>query len=179
VAVVNARAGEPAGTGAPAIVLIDVSHFHLDVAVDEVDVALLQVDQVATLTVDALPGLVLGGKVDRIAPTANPTGGVVNYTVRIVLDPADAPLRAGMSATADIVVAEARDVVLVPNWAIRRDRQTGQAYASLKIGERLTEAHITTGLRGETHTEVSSGVNVGDLAAVSTAREQIDLFGGG
>lgn len=178
VAVVNLKAGELTGT-APAVVLIDVSQFHLDVTVDEVDVAQLAVGQGVSITVDALPGVPLSGKVDGLAPTAVGASGIVNYAVRLVLDPTEAPLRAGMSATAAITVAEAREVVLFPNWAIRRDRRTGQAYASLKVGEVLQEVEIETGLRGESYTEILSGVNVGDVAAISTEREQLDIFGGG
>ncbi|MBM2848721.1 MAG: Biotin lipoyl 2 protein, partial [Anaerolineales bacterium] len=37
---------------------------------------------------------------------------------------------------------------------------------------------IETGLRGEAYTEVTSGVKEGDIAAVSTAREQLNLLGG-
>ncbi|MGH2523609.1 MAG: hypothetical protein ACRDH2_13980, partial [Anaerolineales bacterium] len=77
------------------------------------------------------------------------------------------------------VVAEAHDVLLVPNWAIRRDRRTGQAYASLKIGEQLSEVPITTGLRGEAYTEVLDGVKEGEVAAINTEREEINLLGGG
>ena len=86
-----------------------------------------------------------------------------------------------MSATAEIVAAEAHDVLRVPNWAIRRDRRTGQAYASLKIGDQLVEVPIETNLRGENYTEVTSGVKAGDIVAISTTREQINLFqdGGG
>jgi hypothetical protein len=107
------------------------------------------------------------------------TGGIVNYAVRLVLDRSDAPLRSGMSATADIAVAEARAVLLVPNWAIRRDRRTGQAYASLKVGNQLVEVEIETGLRGENYTEARRGVNAGDIAAVTTARNQFNFFGAG
>ena len=178
IAAVNAKVGEPAGSTAPAFVLLDLSRFHLDVSVDEVDVAKLALGQAVSVTTDALPDVSLSGTVDRIAPTATVVGGVVNYAVRIVLDPSDAALRAGMSATAEIVVAEVQDVLLVPNWAIRRDRRTGQVYASLKVGEQLKEVEIKTGLRGEAYTEVISGVQAGDVAAVSTAREQINLFGG-
>jgi HlyD family secretion protein len=175
---VGAKAGEPAGAGAAAIVLLDISRFHLDVSVDEVDVAQLAVGQPVSVTVDALPGVVLGGRIERLAPSATAAGGLVNYTVRLGLDDTASALRAGMSATAQIVVAEAYDVVLVPNWAIRRDRRTGQAYASLKTGETLSEVPITTGLRGEQYTEVLAGVAPGDVAAVSTARETLDLLGG-
>jgi HlyD family secretion protein len=179
IAAVNVKAGERAGSGVAAFVIVDAAQFHLDVAVDEVDVAQLALSQPATITVDALPGIAVAGRVERLAPTALIVGGVVNYTVRILLEATAAPLRAGMSTTAQITVAEMHAVLLVPNWAIRRDRRTGQAYVSLKVGDTLTEVPIVTGLRGESYTEVTSGVSAGDLAAVSTARESINLFGGG
>lgn len=179
VATVAARAGEPAVPALAAVTLLDPSRFHLDVSVDEVDVAQLQLDQPVSVRVEALPDVVLSGRVDRVAPTAIVLEGLVNYTVRLVLDPSSAGLRAGMSATAEIVVAEANDVVIVPNWAIRRDRRTGQAYASLRQGEALVEVPIATGLRGETYTEVLTGVAAGEVVAISTEREEIlNLFGG-
>ncbi len=175
---VGVKPGEPAGAGAPAVILLDLRQYHLDVTVDEVDVSSLAAGQLVSITVDALPGLVLDGVVDRIAPTAVTVGGIANYTVRLALAGSDAPLRAGMSATAAIRVAEVTDVVLVPNWAIRRDRRTGQAYASLQQGETLVEVPITTGLRGEAYTEVLEGVAAGEVAAVSTARDDLSLLGG-
>jgi len=179
VADVNVKAGEPAGRTSPAIVLIDPGQFHLDVAVDEIDVVQLAPGQGVSVTVDALPGSVLSGKVERIAPAAVSTNTGVSYLVRVLLDATPAGLRSNMSATAEIVAAEAKDVLRVPNWAIRRDRRTGQAYASLQVGDQLVETPIETGLRGESYTEVKSGVQAGDVAAVNTAPEQINLLGGG
>ena len=176
---VGVKVGEPAGAATPAVVLLDTTQFHLDVTVDEVDVAQLAPGQLVSITLDALPGVALAGHVDRLAPTATTVGGLVSYSVRLALHETDPNLRAGMSATADIIVAEAQGVVLVPNWAIRRDRRTGQAYASVLQGGALVEVPITTGLRGDAYTEVTSGVVAGDVAAVSTARDELDLLGGG
>lgn len=178
VAGVGIKAGEPAVTGVPPIVLLDVSRFHLDVTVDEVDVAQLAVGQAVSVTVDALPNERLGGRVERIAPTADTTGGLASYAVRLSLDETTAALRAGMSATAQIVVAAAEGVVVAPNWAIRRDRRTGQAFISLQRDGRLLEVPITTGLRGEAYTEVLAGAAPGDVAAVSTARDALNLLDG-
>jgi len=148
------------------------------VNVDEVDVVLLGAGQLVSVTVDALPGVTLAGHVDRIAPTATTVGGLVNYLVRLSLDDSAEALRTGMSATASIRVAEVAEAILVPNWAIRRDRRTGQAYASLLRGDDLVEVPIVTGLRGAAYTEVLEGVAVGDVAAISTAREDLSLLGG-
>lgn len=179
VAAVNIRAGEPASSALPAIVLADISHFYLDVAVDEVDVARVTVGQLVTVTLDALPNALLSATVEKIAPTATTTQGVVSYLVRLVLAETDAPLRGGMTATGAIVVAEARAVVLVPNWAIRRDRQTGEAFVGLWRNGVIEEVSVTLGLRDETFSEIVSGVQAGDVIAVDTTREQFRLIGGG
>lgn len=176
VSVVNLKAGETTGAGTPAVVLLDLSRFRLDVTVNEVDVAQLAVGQTVAVAVDALPTAALNGQVERIAPTSVVQGGAVNYVVRVVLDPTTEAVRSGMSATVEVTVAEVTDVVLAPNWAIRRDRQTGQAFISLQQGETLAEVAIETGLRGDDYTEVKSGVAPGEVAAV--APQSATPFGG-
>jgi HlyD family secretion protein len=128
IAAVGARVGEPAVPTIPAMALLDASRFHLDVLVDEVDVAQLAAEQPVTVLLEALPDSVLSGRVDRLAPTAATANGVVNYTVRLVLEPTEAPLRAGMSATAEIVVAAVRTLWRCP---------TGPSGATGAPGRRL------------------------------------------
>lgn len=171
VSAVNIRVGEPAVAGVPAVVLLDADRFRLEVTVNEVDVARLAVGQPVKVAVEALPDTPLTGRVERIAPVSVVQSGAVNYVVRILLDETEARLRAGMSATVEVTVARVTNVVLAPNWAIRRDRQTGQAYLSVQRGDELVEVPIETGLRGETLTEVISGAQPGDIAAVSIRRE--------
>ncbi len=179
VAALNLRVGEPAASAVPALTLADVRRFHLDVAVDEVDVARVAPGQPVTVTLDALPDWLYTGAVDRIAPTASVNAGVVSYAVRVTLAAADAPVRAGMTATADIVVAEAHAVVLVPNWAILRDRDTGQTFVGILKDNEIVDIPVELGLRNDTFSEVKSGVSEGEVVAVNTAREQFRFFGGG
>jgi len=177
VAAVNIRVGEVPG-GQPAILLVDVSRYYLNVSVDEVDVARVAVGQAVTITVDALPNDVFSGVVERIAPQATVGAGVVSYPVRISVQSDDPRLRGGLTATAEIVVQELRDVVLAPNWAIRRDRTTGQAFASVLRNGQITEVEVQLGLRNENFSEVVSGLSVGETVAVRTARQPFSLFGG-
>ncbi len=179
VAAVNLHVGELAAGGLPAVVLVDVSRFYLDVAVDELDVASVAAGQAVTVTLDALPNALLTGTVQKIAPTATNNAGVVSYGVRLSLDSSNEPLRGGLTATAAIVVAEARAVPIIPNWAIRRDRTTGQAFAGLLRDGKITDVPVELGLRNETYSEVRSGLNVGEVVAVDTRREEFKLIGGG
>lgn len=178
VAAVNLREGEVPSASLPAIVLADVRQYHIDVAVDEVDIARVAAGQPVTVTVDALPNDVFSGVVESIALQSTVNAGVVSYPVRVVVHSNDARLRGGMTTTADIVVQEARAVVLIPNWAVRRDRQTGKAFASVLRNGEVQEVEVTLGLRNETVSEVISGLNVGEVVAVSTQRQTFSLFGG-
>lgn len=179
VAAVNARVGELASAALPAIRLVDASHFYLEVLVDEVDVARLAPGQLVTITLDALPNVIVAGRVEKIAPTSTLNAGVVSYGVRLKLNETDAPLRGGMTAIAEIVVANAEDVVLVPNWAIRRDRDTGEVFVSILRAGQITDVVVELGLRNDTFSEVVSGLAAGETVAVDTTREQFRLVGGG
>lgn len=164
VAEVNIRRGASVATGAlkPAIILADLSKFHITVNVDEIDVGRLKVNQPVSVTVDALPGAVIQGRVDYIAPVATIEGAVVSYKVLIALAPTDEPLRAGMSANISIVTESRPNVLLVPNWAIRIDRATGKTYVNLKQGDTIREIEIITGARNESESEVIAGLSEGD-----------------
>ncbi len=180
VSAVSLQVGEAASSALPALVLADVSRFYLEVSVDEVDVALVQAAQAVTVTLDALPNVTLSAVVDRIAPSATVNeAGVISYAVRLALNPGDALLRGGMTATAAIVVDEVYEVVVVPNWAIRRDRDTGQAFASVLSNGAVREVPVELGLRDETVSQVLSGLQAGDVVAVATSREEFSLFGAG
>ena len=89
VAAVNVKVGEATGT-APAVTLVDTSQLHIDITVDEIDIAKVQVGQPVSVTPGCASGCELTGKVDRIASTSTTVNGVVSYAVRLVIDKTDA-----------------------------------------------------------------------------------------
>jgi HlyD family secretion protein len=163
VSVVNIKAGESTGAG-PAIILVDTSLLHIDITVDEIDIAKVQVGQQVSVTLDALSGVELAGKVDRIASTSTTVNGVVSYAVRVVIDKTDVPLRSGMTANASIVLDKHQNVLLAPNWAIRRDKQSGKSYLTVQVDSKTTrEVEVKTGLRNDNFSEILSGVSEGQV----------------
>jgi HlyD family secretion protein len=103
---------------------------------------------------------------------------VVSYPVRVVLESDDRRLRVGLTATAEIIVQEVRDVVLAPNWAIRRDRASGQAFASVLRAGQVQEIPVKLGLRNDAFSEVTEGLAAGDIVAIQVERQPVSLFGG-
>jgi RND family efflux transporter MFP subunit len=174
---VNITAGETAPTGRPAIVLVDTSRFHINVSVDEIDVANLEEGLPVEITVDALSDQVFTGFVERIGPAATVDQGAVSYPVEITLDSTDAPLRAGMSATAVVMVEEITDQLLIPNWVVRIDENTGQTYVFEQTPEGPQRVDVELGIRYEGRSQVLDGLEEGQTLVL--VRNQEDGFFGG
>jgi HlyD family secretion protein len=164
VAAVNVTAGEMAPAGLPAITLLDTSEFHMTVGVDELDVGRLEVGQEVQVGLDAIPEADLAGVVERIAPAATFEGGVVTYDVVIALEKTDVPIRVDMTANATIVVEELSDVLKIPTWVVRVDKDTGQMYVNQREGEEIVRTDIELGVRYEGIAQVLGGLSEGDEA---------------
>ncbi len=162
VAEVNVEAGEVASGALPAVVLLDTSSFHITVSVDEIDVGRLMEGQIAEVSLDALPDAVITGTVKYIAPVATFEGGVVYYDVLIELAPTDAPVRAGMTASATIVVEELTDVLMIPTWVVHVDQSTGQTYVYRRVGDDIERVNVDLGVRYEGAAQVLDGLAEGD-----------------
>jgi HlyD family secretion protein len=174
---VNVRQGELSGGALPAVVLTDLDSFHMTVLVDEIDVRQVQAGQPVRLSVDALPDSNITGSVTGISPTANNVEGVIAYEVTIVPDPTDAPLRAGMSATAIITTAQVDNVVLIPNRFIQLDRETGRAFVYKLAGEQPVLQEVELGLRNERESQILAGLADGDTVALVTLSSEERLRG--
>jgi HlyD family secretion protein len=179
VAAVLITPGEQATPGAPAVVLVDEAGFHLEVSVDEIDIDQITVGQEAAVVLDALPDREIAGTIGEIAPTAATSAvGVVTYLVTINLTAAEIPLRPGMTANATIVVEEIDGVLVVPNWAVRLDRDSGDAFVNrLRPDGTVEEVAVVTGLRNEQFSELLSGLGEGDVVVVTNEREGLSFFG--
>lgn len=162
VANVNVTAGQMASTGLPAITLLDTSRFRVGVSLDEIDVGQLAEGQATQVTLEALPDIVITGAVERIAPVATLEGGVVYYDVDIALAPTDAPIRADMTANVTILVEEFTDVLKIPTWVVRVDRDTGQTYVHRQIGGEIERVDVVLGVRHEGFAQVLDGLAEGD-----------------
>jgi HlyD family secretion protein len=174
---VNIEIGQVVGAGLPggAIVLADLSDLYLDLTVDEVDVVRLTEGMPVEITLDALPGRSFRGRIEAIASAATEAGGAATYRARVVLDDRDPVLRAGMSANVEIEVERRERVLLVPNAAVRRDRETGRAFVYRVVGDRVEEVEIRLGAQGETESEVLEGLREGDRIAAGEVQPASSL----
>ncbi len=97
----------------------DLTRMLLKVNVDEADVGQVREGQSATFTVSAWPDRRYPAKIVRVGFGATTKDNVVTYIAELEVVNADLTLRPGMTATATITATERRDVLLVPNAALR------------------------------------------------------------
>jgi HlyD family secretion protein len=181
VADIGFEVGDRVGPNGPGVVLADLSDFHVDVQVDETEVGRIQVGQSVILTVDAFPDVNLSGQVTHVSEVGQVVQGVVTYRVRVDLDPTDLPLRAEMTATATITVAERSDTLLVPTRALRRDAG-GEYVEVLQQDSTLRKVYVRVGLSNDAFSEVLDGLCEGDEVVIPSLRSnsfQGGPFGGG
>lgn len=97
----------------------DLTSMELHVSVDEADVGRVRAGQIATFTVDAYPDRTFSAEIVEVHYGAQEVDGVITYEAVLNVDNADLSLRPGMTATASILAQEVKDVVLIPNVALR------------------------------------------------------------
>ncbi|HEU5314838.1 MAG TPA: efflux RND transporter periplasmic adaptor subunit, partial [Chloroflexota bacterium] len=173
--------GEQAGAGAAAITLVDTRQTRVDVVVDETDVAKIQLGQTVNVTLEAIPGQRLAGRVAMVAPVATVQQGVVNYPVQIAVDPAQAlaaGVRPGMTATAQVVTQARDNTVVVPNRAVRTQGRNRMVEVQVADGK-TEQRQVQVGLANDQQTEILSGLQPGDRVVIpGTTTAAPNLRGG-
>jgi len=150
-----------------AITLVDTASIKFEGLVDEIDIMKVQRGQKVSITVDALPNKVFTGTVKFISPFGTKTGNVVKFAITIQMDPTDAELRGGLSATADISIYSAKNVLLVPVSVIVETRE-GPVVAVVNPTTGQPEYRpVTLGQQTFQYAEVLSGLKEGDKVTVT------------
>jgi HlyD family secretion protein len=150
------------------MVITDTSSFDAVIPFAETDGARLQPDQETSLTFDAVPGLTVSGHVLRVGPNATVSSSVVNYSVTFVLNRTDPRLKAGMTTNASVTVAQASNVLVVPNAAVQTTG--GTPTVTVYSGGQQVSTEVEPGLVGDTATEIKGGLKEGDRVVLPTPR---------
>jgi HlyD family secretion protein len=97
----------------------NLTNMMLYVSVDEADVGQIKEAQSAEFIVDAYPDKTFPAQITQVRFAPQTENGVVTYQCLLKVDNSDLLLRPGMTATADILVQDERDALLVPSAALR------------------------------------------------------------
>jgi HlyD family secretion protein len=92
--------------------------------------------------------------------------GVVNFTVTVKITDADKQVKPGMTAAVNITVQQIKDVVLIPNRAVRV--VDGKKVVYLLQGGLPVQVEVRLGSSSETMSVLVGGdVKVGDLVILN------------
>jgi HlyD family secretion protein len=159
----------------PAIDLIDDSCMFVSAPIDEVDAANIKVGQVARITLDAVKGKSFAGKVKRVAPYVleiEKQARTVEVEVEFLEPPLSENLLVGYSADVEIVHSSHANVLRIPTQTLlpAQTLQEGKRVLLYRADGVLDERIVTTGLSNWVQTEITSGLNEGDLIVMSLDR---------
>jgi HlyD family secretion protein len=158
----------------PAVDLIDDACYYISAPIDEVDAAKVHLGAEARVTLDAYGDRAFAGTVRRIAPYVldlEKQARTVEVEVEITAPPDDAPLLAGYSADVEIITDRREDVLRVPTEAVRAEGGILVLDADAGL---LEERSIETGLNNWDQTEVTSGLEPGELVVLSLDRDGVE-----
>lgn len=164
---VEVEKGDEVEASALAVELVNTNIVEIDGSVDEIDVLSIELGSPAEVSLDALEGRTLAGSVSFIDAAASDNQGIVSIPVKVRLDsPGDLQIPKGVSAVATITISEVRDVLLVPQRALRGT--FGAPTLQVMVGEETNEVPVVIGESDNFMVVIESGVSEGDMIVVGT-----------
>lgn len=142
----------------------DTSEVYVQGKVDEADIAHVYLGQPARIKVESFRDRTFSGKVTKIAPMGVEKDNVTTFEVRVSINNPGGELKANMTANAEILLDEHKNVLTVPENAVMYDNQKN---ASVQVPDKhqkegFRKVPVTVGLSNGSVTEIVSGLKVGD-----------------
>lgn len=157
--VTNPVAGINVTPGVPQVEILNPSSVYLSVTADQNDVVSLKIGDLAAITLDAYSDSTVSGQVTSISmsPKVGETSTV--YEVKLALTGGQDTIvyKVGMTADADFVVNDKKDVLYVDPKFIKED--TKGKY--LLVGVKKEKVYVVTGIESANQVEVSGNIQEG------------------
>ena len=177
--------GSSNSSGTPLAQIADLSQMKVTVQVNEADISSVKVGQEGTATFAAIPDLSLSATVQHISSISSGThsgdssmagsagsgGGVVTYSVDLIIPNPDPRLKPGMTATVSIVTDSVPDATIVPLAAVSDDENGGKQVMVID-NEKTGEGHavsVEVVAKGSSEAAVRGELKDGDSVLLASA----------
>ena len=182
---VNIKEGETviAGTtniiGSDLMLVADPSAILAELRVDETDIASIKEGQVADIYAAAYPNQPFKGKVINIGTSAKNQAGSqgLSFRVKVLLDPTDRQLYAGMSCRAEIASFIAEDTLKLPIEAIQKEDEKHFVWV-VDNNNSVSKKFIEVGISSDVEQAIKSGLTEQDKVVIGPARPVSKLKAG-
>lgn len=180
----DAKVGDAVKTGDTLCIVYDLSYLEMSINVDELQISSISVGQQVQITADAVQDKTYVGTVTRVSMKGTSNGGTTTYPVTIRIDDTDG-LRPGMNANAEIVVAEAKNALVVPNAAVVRGSyvlvtkdspSAANADTAMEAPEGFVYVPVKTGVSDDDYTQIVSGIQEGDTIGYDPSSVSSDSY---
>ncbi len=180
----DAKVGDAVKAGDTLCIVYDLSYLEMSINVDELQISSISVGQKVQITADAVPDKTYVGTVTRVSMKGASNGGTTTYPVTIRIDDTDG-LRPGMNANAEIVVAEAKNALVVPNAAVVRGSyvlvtkdspSAANADTAMEAPEGFVYVPVKTGVSDDDYTQIVSGIQEGDTIGYDPSSVSSDSY---
>jgi len=142
----------------------DTTQVYVQGKVDESDIGKVYLGQAARIKVESFKDKTFEGKVTKIAPLGVEKDNVTTFEVRVSIDNPGGELKANMTANAEILLEEHKNVLTVPEQAVLydKDRNASVEVPDPKSKNGRRKVDIKAGISNGTKTEVLAGLKSGD-----------------
>ena len=153
------------GSGATLVMTLgDTSEVYVKGKVDESDIGKVYLGQPARIKVESFKDKTFNGKVTKISPMGVEKDNVTTFEVRVSINNPGGELKAEMTANAEIILEEHKNVLQIPEGAILYDKDKKASVEipdpSAKDGKKKLAVNI--GISNGAKTELLSGLKEGD-----------------
>jgi HlyD family secretion protein len=139
----------------------DTSEVYVQGKVDEADIGKVYLGQPARIVVESFKDKKFTGKVTRISPFGKEKDNVTTFEVRVSISNPSGELKANMSANAEIILEEKKNVLMVPEASLiyDKDRNASVELPDPKAENGRRKIPVKLGISNGVKTEIVSGLN--------------------
>ena len=142
----------------------DTSEVYVKGKVDESDIGKVYLGQPARIKVESFKDKTFYGKVTKISPMGVEKDNVTTFEVRVSINNPGGELKAAMTANAEIILEEHKNVLQIPEGAILydKDKKASVEIPDLKAKDGKRKLAVNIGISNGAKTEVLGGLKEGD-----------------
>lgn len=146
----------------------DTHEVYVKGKVDESDIAKVYLSQPARIKVESYKDRTFNGKITKISPMGVEKDNVTTFEVRVSIDNAKGELKSMMTANAEILLEEHKNVLMVPEGALiyDKDRNASIEVPDPSAREGKKKIPVTVGISNGSKTELLSGLKEGNQVVV-------------
>lgn len=168
------KIGDNAASKMPLVKIPDMNNLQVKLELSENLYKRAAIDQDVKIRPDALPGIILNGKVKKKVPLGkkiNRESDIKKYEVLTSIENSDTTIVPGLSVHCDIIIDVEKDTIVIPIIAIDNHNDKNMVYVLDK--KKYIQKEIEISKKSENKVIVSRGLKIGDVVALNKPSDHL------